>query len=437
MKKAFRALLIEGLRHFSQRGYRSEAELQEWIMRLHAALEREVPSDDESKQMLGRVLGRVFERDLKSGIAKRVPGVSRYTLDRVAPNLRAELDRRIFAGADLIRLRKREAIDTTLARFSGWASSVPPAGTFDFSERAQSKRIAKDITQLKFEWRRLAIDQGHKLSAAVTHTVAMGEGAIGGVWHDRGEDDPNYDADPHHLARSGKWFLLRESWAMEQGLIRRGSAPYYDDIDAVAQRPYCSCWMTWETSPGGLPSEMLTAKGRAWVSGVRLDSVPTPAQIEAGNYPKGHIRLHGMDISIETVRGATRGGVGPDGRSWSVTMPADYGYIRRTIGADDEQIDCYIGPNPDASTVWVVDQHDADTHAFDEQKVLIGFNARSQALAAYESGFSDGRGRLRIGGIHELPVEDFVRQVRAELTIPQCIRFPLRISSARFAPDFK
>ena len=136
-----------------------------------------------------------------------------------------------------------------------------------------------------------------------------------------------------------------------------------------------------------------------------------------GNYPKGHIRRHGLSITIETPIGATRSGIGPDGRPWSVIMPADYGYIRRTIGADDEQIDCYIGPNPDAPTVWVVDQHDVETRAFDEQKVLIGFNARSLALETYESGFSDGRGRLRIGDIHELPVEEFKRQVRAELTL--------------------
>ena len=411
MRESFRLLLMEGIRKFATEGYSSELELQEWIAHLHLALDRELPSDKESKNMLTAVLGSVYARQLKRGIFERIPGVSQYTIDRVAPYLRAELDRRIFASADLIRLRKRAVIDTTLQRFSGWVSSVPPEGTFDFSPRAISKRISTDVKQLKFEYRRVAIDQSHKMSANIAYTVAINEGAIGGIWHDRGEDDHNYDADPKHLARSGKWFLLRDSWAIEQGLVRRGSAPYYDSVDPVSQRPYCSCWMEWTTSPGGIPPELLTAKGRAWVSGVRLDSVPTPAQIEAGNYPKGHIRRHGLSITIETREGETRSGIGPDGRPWSTIMPADYGYIRRTIGADNEQIDCYIGPNPDAPMVWVVDQHDADTRAFDEQKVLIGFNARSIAIETYESGFSDGRGRLRIGPVHEFTVEAFRERI--------------------------
>ena len=139
MKETFRKLLMEGLRKFATEGYRSELELQEWVARLHLALEREIPSDEESNRMLATVLGSAYARELKSGIFKRVPGVSQYMLDRVAPYLRAELDKRIFASADLIRLRKRAVIDTTLQRFSGWVSSVPPEGpSISARERSRS-----------------------------------------------------------------------------------------------------------------------------------------------------------------------------------------------------------------------------------------------------------------------------------------------------------
>lgn len=71
---------------------------------------------------------------------------------------------------------------------------------------------------------------------------------------------------------------------------------------------------------------------------------PTEAQKEAGNYKKGHARWNGLDLSIETAKGQTRSGTGPDGNPWSVTMPADYGYFRRTEGADGDHVDFYMGP---------------------------------------------------------------------------------------------
>jgi len=417
MNPGFRTLLIEGLRKFAAEGYRSESDLQEWMQRLQAALEIELPSDEESKAALARILESVYARDMRTGIAKRVPGVSRYTLSRVAPHLRAELDRRVWAGADLIKLRKRAATQQSLQRFAGWTTSVPPGGFPRIPKddlRDVAREIGMPVATLKYERRRLAIDQGHKLSAAVAHVVAEGEGAIAGIWHDRGESDHSYDARPEHLARSGKFFLVRDSWAIEQGLIKRGSAKYTDEITEPAFEVYCSCWYEWVTTPHDLPEDMLTAKGRAWISGVRLDSVPTAAQIEAGNYPKKHLRMYGLDISIETKAGETRSGIGPDGRAWSVVLPADYGYIRGTVGSDKEHIDCYVGPNADAPKVWVVDQLDAETRKYDEQKVLLGFNSRSQALETYENGFSDGKGHLRIGQVHEFTAEDFRRTIKDE-----------------------
>ena len=257
---------MEALRYFAEKGFRSESDLQQWLLKLHAALERELPTDRYFKAQLNAALGRVFSREVKSGIANRVPGVSRYTLDRVAPHLRAELDRRIFAGVDLIKLNKAAATQKTLQRFSGWVSSVPAHGVPTTNFRELVQEIIKPVAQVKFEARRIAIDQGHKLSAAVAHTVAMGEGAIAGIWHDRGEFDHGYDARPEHLRRSGKLFLTRDSWALKDGLIAKRGVEYYDDLeDQAAVLPYCSCFVTWVTSPRDIPETLLTAKGREWV----------------------------------------------------------------------------------------------------------------------------------------------------------------------------
>ncbi len=265
----FRALLLEALREFAVHGYTSEAALTEWLGRLHRALERELPADEWARKQLENTLTRIFTREVKSGgVLKRVPGVQRYTLDRIAPSLRAELDRRIFAGIDLTRLNKRAATEKTLQRFAGWVSSIPrgiPPAKVDV--RAVAAELAKPVKQVRYEARRVAIDQGHKLSAAVAHVVAREAGAIGGIWHDRGEFDHGYDARPEHLKRTGTLFLIRDSWAMGEGLVKKSGLKYTDEIEQPAELPYCSCRYEYVTSPRDMPDTLLTAKGRDWVRG--------------------------------------------------------------------------------------------------------------------------------------------------------------------------
>ncbi len=76
-------------------------------------------------------------------------------------------------------------------------------------------------------------------------------------------------------------------------------------------------------------------------------------------------------------------------------MPAHYGYLKRTEGADGDHVDCYLGPNENSDQVFVVDQKDADTGRFDEHKCLIGFASEKEALKTYRAGFSDGKDRVK------------------------------------------
>ena len=138
-----------------------------------------------------------------------------------------------------------------------------------------------------------------------------------------------------------------------------------------------------------------------------VDINPSEAQKEAGSYKKGHIRLHGMDISIENPRGSERSGVGKDGKPWSVKMPASYGYVRRTEGADGEQVDVYVGPEPESDQVFVVDQVDADTQDFDEHKAMLGYPSKEAAIADYEAAFDDGRGSERRGAVTPMSARAF------------------------------
>lgn len=137
---------------------------------------------------------------------------------------------------------------------------------------------------------------------------------------------------------------------------------------------------------------------------------PTEAQKEAGNYKKGHLTLQGLDIALENPKGSTRSGIDPDGKEWQSTMAHDYGYIKRTLGADGDHVDVFIGDKPDSETVYVVDQVDPKTGKFDEHKVMMGFSdeqaAREGYLGNYEAGWKG------LGAIKAMPVESFKRWVK-------------------------
>lgn len=149
----------------------------------------------------------------------------------------------------------------------------------------------------------------------------------------------------------------------------------------------------------------------------RADPEPSDAQKAAGNYRKGHTILHGLDITIENAKGSVRSG--KDGKKWTVVMPAHYGYIKRTEGADGDHVDVYIGPSPASDRVFLVDQVDAETGHFDEHKALLGFVAKQQAVSAYQRAFSDGKGPDRMGHVTVLSIGAFKRWLAGDTTKPR------------------
>lgn len=131
---------------------------------------------------------------------------------------------------------------------------------------------------------------------------------------------------------------------------------------------------------------------------------PTQAQIEAGNYKKGHIKVHGLDIAVENPRGSERRGTDPDGNEWSHNMSDHYGYIKRTTGADQEHIDTYVGKNPKSENVFIVDQIDQGSGGFDEHKVMLGFDSQEEAITAYKSNFDKG---WKVGPVTQMSKDQF------------------------------
>lgn len=134
-------------------------------------------------------------------------------------------------------------------------------------------------------------------------------------------------------------------------------------------------------------------------------------QINAGNYPKGHLAFHGLRISIENATGSKRGEKTEGEEKRWVRMPSPYGYIRGTIGADQSQVDCYLGPEPDSPFVWVIDQDkvkpkSGKNKGFDEHKVMLGYPDLKSALKDYLASHFDGRGHERVRAVTQMSLKE-------------------------------
>lgn len=140
----------------------------------------------------------------------------------------------------------------------------------------------------------------------------------------------------------------------------------------------------------------------------KVEQNPTDAQKEAGNYKKGHIKVDGLDITIEQPKGSIRSGKDRDGKEWSVTMNNTYGYIRGTKGVDGDHIDVFLSDDTSQGNVYVVDQVNPDG-SFDEHKVMYGFPDIESAKTAYLSNYEkDWKG---LGNITEVSKDDFKKWI--------------------------
>jgi len=84
-------------------------------------------------------------------------------------------------------------------------------------------------------------------------------------------------------------------------------------------------------------------------------------------------------------------------------MKHTYGYFKRTEGRDGDQVDVFIGEEPESENVYVVDQ--VLRGKFDEHKVMMGFTSIDAAKAGYLANFEKGWNGL--GEITEMGVDKF------------------------------
>jgi hypothetical protein len=259
--KTFFQVVTDAVADFTAHGFDSEARLDFWMAELRRAAYAASMPERELQAVLQRELRGVYARMVeRAGLLKHHPEVSRFTLAHIAPRMRAELDRRILASANLIRLNRTEAINKTLSRFSGWATSIPKGGSKGVDKPGVKEDIRKSITQLSFEERRVVVDQSHKLVSAISETLAVDSGALAGKWRSHWRQ-ANYNYREDHKERDEHYYVVRGNWAIERGFMKAPDG-YVDAIERPAELPFCRCYYVWIYSLRALPGDMLTDKGR-------------------------------------------------------------------------------------------------------------------------------------------------------------------------------
>lgn len=247
--------------HFQQYGFTSQAELDRWVSRIRRAALLQLKTPAETERELKRILTERYANLVtKGGLLRSMPEVSRFTLEKIKPKLRKELDRRIIASANLISLNRQDAVTTTIRRFQGWATSIQAGGSRAVDKKAEKEAIRKPLSKMPFLERRVVIDQTHKLIDSIRDITAVDGGAIAGQWLSPWRRQ-GYDYRKDHRERDERFYAVRGCWALEQGKMKAGPNGYTDEITRPGEEVYCSCSYRYVFTLGSLPADMLTKAG--------------------------------------------------------------------------------------------------------------------------------------------------------------------------------
>ena len=164
---------------------------------------------------------------------------------------------------------------------------------------------------------------------------------------------------------------------------------------------------------GGAEQKAPTIGEQIQAAEAEVNTNPTEAQKEAGNYKKGHVQIGTFNVTIEQPKGSVRSGVDANGKKWETTMHNTYGYIRGTEGVDGDHIDVFLSNDIDGwngNKIFVVDQYNEDG-TFDEHKVMLGFNDIEEAESAYLDNYEKGwekKHKIVVSPIHTEEFEKWI-----------------------------
>ena len=147
-----------------------------------------------------------------------------------------------------------------------------------------------------------------------------------------------------------------------------------------------------EIDPSKIPTEEptinLEEENNEEVFDSYLEKRKTKDTLETTSY-------QGLPIVIENPVGSIR-----KHQNGITKMFYPYGYIKKTVGRDGDEIDCFIGNDPYAANVFVIKIGIDDR----EDKVMLGFSNETQARDAFLAHYDDQKA---LGEITEMPIKLF------------------------------
>jgi hypothetical protein len=266
----FNQVLGAAMDDVERRGYLTPEQIQEWERLLAEAARRSMTPEHKMKEMVDRGLVRLYEDMVgKARVLRYHPGVPLFTLERIKPYLRPELDKRIAASLGLIRLNKDSVVLKMQQRFAGWATSIPAGGSDNVKRQEVKEGVRKGIAGLRYEERRVLTDQGHKLVSSINQVMALQGSAIAGIWRSH-YHQLNYDYREEHKEREieslKRPFLIKGSWAIKEGYLQTSGARYLEDMTAAGEEPFCRCFVQYLYNIRQMPRDYLTAKGEEFLA---------------------------------------------------------------------------------------------------------------------------------------------------------------------------
>lgn len=257
----FYEVLTAAINDIIEHGFDTEKRVEDWVKKLKDAAIKSLVPEHRVKQEMEKALNDVYARLVTNGgIVKANKSLSKFNIDKVRPKLRRELDRRIMASANLIKLNREESISNTLRRFQGWATAIPVGGSKAVDKVKEKQHIRKSLSRLPFEERRVVIDQAHKLASTINDIVAVDNGAIAAEWNSHWRQ-PGYNYRKDHKERDKKIYLIRGNWASQKRLIKAKNG-YTDQITQPGEEVFCRCNYKYLYNLRQLPDDMLTNKGK-------------------------------------------------------------------------------------------------------------------------------------------------------------------------------
>ena len=278
----------------------------------------------------------------------------------------------------------------------------------DFSEKQLTDEERGELDSQIVDEIQAIIDEQNEIDAILAQNKPIENENI------EGNDESGGDG----LRKGGGEVLPREQLDQTGGTGevegRESAGPDIDRTDGATQEgssrglvPFVAPSPKESENPLDYAERIVEAK-RLHDEELKVNTNPSEAQKEAGNYKKGHIKINGFDVTIEQPAGSVRSGKDANGKEWSVTMNNTYGYIRGTKGVDGDHIDVFLGPDMNSDMVYVVDQVNTDG-SFDEHKVMMGFPSLEDARSAYFSNYEDGWQGL--GNITGVALDEFKKWI--------------------------